>query len=114
MNQDRQNNVLIVGGDGEFGRFLRRDILPILDVTNVALIERDTPREEHGESSRSDQLYRAFAYHPVVQSSSKLRMIGCRELDGWIGLPGLMQRDVSIPASAAASSSSSISEIKCI
>lgn len=47
MNQDRQNSVLIIGGDGEFGRFLRHDILPILGVTNVSIIERDTPRVEH-------------------------------------------------------------------
>jgi len=47
VNQDRQNSVLIIGGDGEFGRFLRHDILPILGVTNVALIELDTPREQH-------------------------------------------------------------------
>jgi len=39
--------VLIIGGDGEFGRFLRHDILPILGVTKITLIERDTPREEH-------------------------------------------------------------------
>jgi len=56
VNQDRKNSVLIIGGDGEFGRFLRRDILPILGVTNFALIERDTPREQHAlllEGSRN-------------------------------------------------------------
>ena len=42
-----QYNVLIIGGDGEFGQFLRQDILPLLGVTEIAIIERDTPREEH-------------------------------------------------------------------
>lgn len=45
-----KDNVLIFGGNGEFGRFLRHDILPQLSVTNVAIIERDTPREEQGSS----------------------------------------------------------------
>ena len=43
----RSNSVLIIGGNGEFGQFLRHDILPALDVTNTAIIERDTPPEQH-------------------------------------------------------------------
>jgi prephenate dehydrogenase len=39
--------VLIIGGGGEFGHFLRQDILPGLGVTDVSSIERDTPRAEH-------------------------------------------------------------------
>src|SRR5437763_9745022 len=40
--------VLIIGGRGEFGRFLQRDILPNLGVHTVLTIERDTPLEQHG------------------------------------------------------------------
>jgi len=51
--------VLIVGGEGEFGRFLRRDVLPGLSDSHVSVIERDTPREEH-------ELYLASARHVVL------------------------------------------------
>jgi len=47
MTSQREKSVLIIGGEGEFGRFLRQDILPSLGVTDVSVIERDTPREEH-------------------------------------------------------------------
>ena len=47
MNPDQQINVLILGGEGEFGHFLRHDILPVLGVSDVSIIERETPREEH-------------------------------------------------------------------
>jgi len=43
----RENCVLIIGGDGEFGQFLRHDIMPALDVTEISIIERDTPHHEH-------------------------------------------------------------------
>ncbi len=39
-------NVLIVGGAGEFGQFLQRDILPQVCEKTVSSIERDTPSEE--------------------------------------------------------------------
>ena len=39
-------NVLIVGGAGEFGQFLQRDILPPVCGKSVASVERDTPSEE--------------------------------------------------------------------
>ena len=39
-------DVLIVGGDGEFGRFLQRDILPHICAKTVSIVERDTSREE--------------------------------------------------------------------
>lgn len=39
-------DVLIVGGCGEFGRFLQRDILPQICVKTVSSVERETPREE--------------------------------------------------------------------
>lgn len=42
---DRQA-VLIVGGRGEFGQFLRQSILPILGIRNVLAIDRDTQPEE--------------------------------------------------------------------
>jgi hypothetical protein len=47
MASQQDRSVLIIGGEGEFGRFLRRDILPSLAVTHVSVIERATPREEH-------------------------------------------------------------------
>jgi len=39
-------DVLIVGGDGEFGRFLQRDIFPHICVEAILSVERETPREE--------------------------------------------------------------------
>jgi prephenate dehydrogenase len=47
VDKREQTNVLIIGGEGEFGQFLRHDILPGLGVIDVSVIERDTPREEH-------------------------------------------------------------------
>lgn len=44
---DDPDAVLIIGGRGEFGRFLQCDILPNLGVHNVLTIERDTPRDRH-------------------------------------------------------------------
>jgi len=41
-----QTSVLIIGGDGEFGQFLQHDILPGLRITNVSVIERDTPGQQ--------------------------------------------------------------------
>ena len=59
MTSQRERTVLIVGGEGEFGRFLRRDILPGLGEIQVSVIERDTPREEH-------ESYLANARHVVL------------------------------------------------
>ena len=47
MTSQSESCVLIIGGEGEFGRFLRQDILPGLGIIHVSLIERDTPREDH-------------------------------------------------------------------
>jgi prephenate dehydrogenase len=47
MTSQRERTGLIIGGEGEFGRFLRRDILPGLGEIHVSVIERDTPRDEH-------------------------------------------------------------------
>jgi prephenate dehydrogenase len=47
MTSNRLNYVLIIGGEGEFGQFLRHDILPSLGVDDVLVIERNTPREYH-------------------------------------------------------------------
>ena len=47
MKKVQDTDVLILGGAGEFGQFLRHDILPSLGVKEVSLIERDTPREQH-------------------------------------------------------------------
>ena len=59
MTLQDEESVLIVGGEGEFGRFLRQDILPSLGVTHVSVIERETPREEH-------ESYLASARHIVL------------------------------------------------
>jgi prephenate dehydrogenase len=53
MTSQRETTVLIIGGEGEFGRFLRRDILPGLGEIHVSVIERDTPREEQESSLES-------------------------------------------------------------
>ena len=44
---DDHRAVLIIGGRGEFGQFLQRDILPTLGAENVLSIERDTPLDQH-------------------------------------------------------------------
>jgi len=41
-----ETRVLVIGGDGEFGQFLRHDIFPSLGVTNLSVIERGTARDE--------------------------------------------------------------------
>ena len=46
MRSQLDRGVLIIGGEGEFGRFLRQDILPSLGVIHAFVIERDTPRED--------------------------------------------------------------------
>ena len=47
MTKQHERSVLIIGGEGEFGRFLRQDILPGIGLINVSVIERHTRREEH-------------------------------------------------------------------
>ena len=37
---------MIIGGEGEFGRFLRQDILPVLGLHHVSVSERETSVEE--------------------------------------------------------------------
>ena len=46
MSTRDHNSVLIIGGEGEFGQFLRHDILPVLALHSVAISERETQREE--------------------------------------------------------------------
>lgn len=49
---ENENGVLIIGGRGEFGQFLQRDILPSLGTEIVLTLERDTPREQHADRLR--------------------------------------------------------------
>ena len=49
MNTNRHENVVIIGGEGEFGQFLRHDILPGLGVGDTFVIERETPRDQHSQ-----------------------------------------------------------------
>jgi prephenate dehydrogenase len=42
----KQKPIVIIGGNGEFGQFLRHDILPGLGEANLQVIERDLPRED--------------------------------------------------------------------
>jgi prephenate dehydrogenase len=46
MKFSSSSAVLIVGGRGEFGQFLQRDILPSIGANSVLTIERDTPPEQ--------------------------------------------------------------------
>jgi prephenate dehydrogenase len=48
-----EQSILIIGGDGEFGRFLREDILPYLGSFKVSILERETPRSEYPSSLES-------------------------------------------------------------
>jgi prephenate dehydrogenase len=48
-NDREGDTVLVVGGQGEFGRFLREDILPGLRAGPVAMTERETPRDRYPE-----------------------------------------------------------------
>ena len=40
------NAVLIVGGSGEFGKFLQQSILPLLGIEHVVAIDRESTRDE--------------------------------------------------------------------
>jgi len=50
---EARKEVLIIGGEGEFGRFLRHDILPKLGVSSVSVVERATPRDEYPDILKS-------------------------------------------------------------
>src|SRR5262245_38257865 len=46
VSSEKRTNVAVIGGDGEFGQFLRQDILPALGVTGALVVERNTPALE--------------------------------------------------------------------
>jgi len=52
MTSHTNSAVLIIGGRGEFGQFLQRDVLPSLGVDNVLTVERDTSVEERSARLR--------------------------------------------------------------
>jgi len=62
MTSQRSQAVLIIGGRGEFGRFLQRDILPSLGAEIILTLERDTPRDHHAARLRQ-------ARHIVLSTS---------------------------------------------
>jgi prephenate dehydrogenase len=47
MVSEGQQPILIIGGRGEFGQFLRQDILPRLGKNNLLTLERESPRDEY-------------------------------------------------------------------
>jgi hypothetical protein len=46
MRSEENKRALVIGGEGEFGQFLQRNILPILGVDDVLTSERETSRDE--------------------------------------------------------------------
>ena len=75
-----KNQTLIVGGDGEFGRFLRHDILPHFGSLNVSVIEREATREEHNallQSARHVVLATPLAGYAELACEQVYR---CRDL----------------------------------
>lgn len=49
MSTTLTSHVVIIGGEGEFGSFLRQDIFPSLDVSKVSIIERQTAPTDQAE-----------------------------------------------------------------
>src|SRR5438132_8177012 len=72
--------VLIIGGRGEFGRFLQRDILPNLGVRTVLTIERDTPHDQR--LSKLQQARHMIIATPLADYAETAREIvhECRNL----------------------------------
>ena len=46
MGFAEKKSALVIVGRGEFGQFLQQDILPILGMSNILTIERETPGDE--------------------------------------------------------------------
>lgn len=79
---DDQDAVLIIGGRGEFGQFLQRDILPSLGVKRVLCIERDTPPEQRAERiGQARHIVLATPLAGYAQMASELAE-QCRDLAG--------------------------------
>jgi hypothetical protein len=73
--------VLIIGGRGEFGRFLQHDVLPSLGVERVLTIERDTSIEER--SARLRQARHIVLATPLADYDDKASELvrECQALD---------------------------------
>lgn len=78
---DDPGAVLIVGGRGEFGRFLQCDILPNLGVHTVLTIERDTPHDQR--LPRLQQSRHMIIATPLAGYAERACEIGheCRNLE---------------------------------
>src|SRR5437763_15792009 len=77
---DDPGAVLIIGGRGEFGRFLQRDILPNLGVHTVLTIERDTHHDQRW--SKLQQARHMIIATPLAGYAETAREIvhECRDL----------------------------------
>ncbi len=71
---DDPGAVLIIGGRGEFGRFLQRDVLPNLGVRTVLTIERDTPHDQR--LSKLQQVRHLIIATPLAGYAETAREIG--------------------------------------
>lgn len=73
-------DVLIVGGAGEFGQFLQRDILPSICLKTVLSVDRDTPSEEqHSLLRRARQLIVATPLAGYAQLACEM-VYRCRDV----------------------------------
>lgn len=78
---ENENAVLVIGGRGEFGQFLQRDILPSLGIRTVLTIERDTPRESQADWLR--QAGHIILSTPLAAYEERARQLvqQCRNLN---------------------------------
>lgn len=80
MKSEENEWALVIGGRGEFGEFLQRDILPILGMNNILSIERETPIAEtfkHFRKARHIVLATPLAGYAELACDLVYR---CREL----------------------------------
>ncbi len=76
MKSSSSSAVLIVGGRGEFGQFLQRDILPSLGADSVVTIERDTPLEQ--QLARLRQARHIVLATPLADYAERACQLACQ------------------------------------